>query len=296
MDKKTYKKSLVWLLIISTIFRSILAFFTEFGNDEVYYTLYAAFPDWSHFDHPPMVGWFIQITSLNGLIHSELFVRLGGILSCTASTIIMYKLARLLANDRTGWYAALIFTSSLYVSIISGVFILPDSPQLLFWVAALYFFAKAFRRPRFTKTENRAMLFAGIAVGLALLSKYTSIFLWFGAGMYILVYQRDWLKNRYFYYSVIISFVLFLPVLIWNIQNDFISFGFHTERVEIQETSIQWLFFAQEILGEILYNNPIVWLLVMFSMVLAFTRRWCGEKLVRRYLLLTGVPMILLFW
>jgi 4-amino-4-deoxy-L-arabinose transferase-like glycosyltransferase len=25
--------------------------------DEAHYLLYAAYPDWSYFDHPPLVGW-----------------------------------------------------------------------------------------------------------------------------------------------------------------------------------------------------------------------------------------------
>jgi len=43
----------------------LIACFTELGNDEVYYYTYALQPDWNHFDHPPMVGLLIRLTTIN---------------------------------------------------------------------------------------------------------------------------------------------------------------------------------------------------------------------------------------
>lgn len=49
----------LWSIIISSVLiRGFLAWYVELGNDEVYYWTYALYPDWSHFDHPPMVGFF----------------------------------------------------------------------------------------------------------------------------------------------------------------------------------------------------------------------------------------------
>ncbi len=80
MDKKTIYRSLVILIVISTIIRLFLAGFIEFGNDEVYYWTYALYPDLSHFDHPPMVGWVIQLFSLNLFFQDEVFIRLGAVI------------------------------------------------------------------------------------------------------------------------------------------------------------------------------------------------------------------------
>jgi hypothetical protein len=55
-----YKKHLAILIIVSFIIRCFISAFIEFGNDEVNYWTYALYPDLSHFDHPPMVGYFIQ--------------------------------------------------------------------------------------------------------------------------------------------------------------------------------------------------------------------------------------------
>ncbi|HSG68384.1 MAG TPA: hypothetical protein VK994_06745, partial [Bacteroidales bacterium] len=63
-------RALIILILLSLIVRGFLAAFLEFGNDEVYYWTYALYPDLSHFDHPPMVGFLIQLSTLDLLFDS----------------------------------------------------------------------------------------------------------------------------------------------------------------------------------------------------------------------------------
>ena len=84
------RRAVLWVIAISTLVRLWFAAATELGNDEVYYWAYAAFPDWSHFDHPPMVGWIIQLFTLNLRLDSEVFIRLAAVVSATMSTWLMY--------------------------------------------------------------------------------------------------------------------------------------------------------------------------------------------------------------
>jgi len=114
------------------------------GNDEAYYYTYALYPALSHFDHPPMVGWAIQLFSLNLHFSSEIFIRMAAVVAGTLNTWLMYAIGRQLHDERTGWYAALLYTASVYGFVIVGVFILPDSPQSVFWLSAILFLLKAF--------------------------------------------------------------------------------------------------------------------------------------------------------
>ncbi|MGE5424707.1 MAG: ArnT family glycosyltransferase, partial [Syntrophothermus sp.] len=129
MDKKI-RKYLLILILISFLIRAMAAWLIELGNDEVYYRLYALYPDWSHFDHPPMVGWIIQLFSLNLTLHSEFFLRLGFVVTGTFSTWIIFLIGKEISDDLTGLYAAILYTSSIYCSIIAGIFIMPDGPQV----------------------------------------------------------------------------------------------------------------------------------------------------------------------
>ena len=286
-------KYIAWLLIISALVRGFLAAFIEFGNDEVYYWAYAMYPDWSHFDHPGMVGWVMQIFSLNLLFHSEFALRLSSIIFMTIDTYIIYRLGCLVKNKLAGFYAALLYTASLYCFIITGVFIMPDTPLMLFALLAIYCFLLSFRGE--AEESAKHYLLAGLFAGLALLSKYSAIFIWVGVGLYILIYDRKQLKNIYLYLSALISIICMLPVLIWNMQNDFISFTFHGNRVSLFG-QLQPLDFLTEILGELGYNNPINYILIIIALVVFFRGRKYLDITGGRLLLCFALPFIGMFW
>ena len=104
----------------------------------MYYYTYAVQSDWNHFDHPPMVGWMIKLTTLNLHWLSALSMRIGAILCAAFATIIIFETGILLKNERAGFIAALLYSLSIYTTIIAGLFVLPDSPQLLFFTLSIY--------------------------------------------------------------------------------------------------------------------------------------------------------------
>lgn len=290
LNDNKIKKYLLWLLVISTVIRAFLAAFFEFGNDEVYYWTYALYPDWSHFDHPPMVGWVMQLFSLNLLFSDEFFLRLASVVFMTIDTWLFYRIGKEIKDSLTGFYAALLFTASLYGFVITGVFILPDTPLMLFMLLSLLSFIRYFKT-----SKNKYMLLGGLFAGLSLLSKYSAVFIWSGVGLYILLFDRKQLKNKYLYLSALISVVCLLPVLIWNIQNDFISFTFHGDRVSFFD-KLRPKYFLTELVGEFLYNNPVNFVMIIIALVLmARGKRVLNGRDVR-ILLTTCIPFIAVFW
>lgn len=291
-------KALIILLIISIIIRGFLAAFHEFGNDEVYYWTYALYPDWSHFDHPGMVGWMMQLFSLNLLFDSEFFLRLSSVIFMTINTWLMYLIGKELKNKIAGLYSALLFTASLYAFVITGVFIMPDTPLMLFLLLSIYLFIRYFKEKGDVSVEmhGRAslLLLAGLCAGLAMLSKYSAAFIWVGVGLYILIYNRKELKNKYLYLSILISAICLLPILMWNMQHDFISFNFHGDRVSLFGKP-RFDYLGTELAGELIYNNPIVYILIIIALVALFRKENKLDKFVSRLLLLTALPWIGIF-
>ena len=285
-------KYIGWLLIISVIVRGFLAAFIEFGNDEVYYWTYAMYPDWSHFDHPAMVGWMMQIFSLNLLFDSEFALRLSSVIFMTVDTFIIYKLGCLIKGKLTGLYAALLYTASFYAFVITGIFIMPDTPMMLFVLLSFYCFLSSFRAP---EEKGGAMLLGGLFAGLAILSKYSAAFIWVGVGLYVLLYDRKQLKNKYLYLAALITAVCALPILIWNLQNDFISFTFHGDRVSLFGIPKPGVFLG-EILGELGYNNPINYVLIIIALVAFFKGKKYLDSTSVRLLLCFALPFIGVFW
>ena len=105
----------------------------------------------------------------------------------------------------------------------------------------------------------------GLVIGLATLCKVHALFLWAGFGLFILIQKREWLSNPRLYTAAFITILCLAPILYWNIEYDFITYRFHSERVS--NTGIQLSTFFQEIGGELLYQNPIVFVLVWIAVV-----------------------------
>ncbi|MCX6277552.1 MAG: glycosyltransferase family 39 protein [Bacteroidetes bacterium] len=287
--------ALLILLAVSAVVRAFIAGFIELGNDEVYYWTYAKFPALSHFDHPPMVGLVIQAFSLNLWFDNEFFIRLGSVILGTASTWLIFLIGRLIKNPLTGLYAALLFTASFYGFVLSGTFILPDTPQVFFWLLSLYFLLKALSDESLSGKSKNLMLYAGVAVGLAFLSKYHSVFLLLGTFLYMLFYNRKWFLVKETYFSFFIFLLLTLPVVFWNIENQFISFTFHENRVGITESGLQLQYFLTEVAGQFFYNNPVNVVIIIAALVALIRKRSFLDVAYVRLLLLISLPLILLF-
>lgn len=289
--KKTKIHHYLWgLLAISALIRGFLAGFLEFGNDEVYYWTYALYPDWSHFDHPPMIGWIIQIFSLNLLFTSEFFLRLSSVVFMTINTYLIYLIGKEIKDNQTGFYAALLYTASIYAFVMTGIFILPDTPLSICMFLAVLQFIRYFQ-----KEKIKNLLLGGLFAGLAMLSKYSGVFIWIGVGLYVICYSRKEFKNPYLYLSVLISAICMLPVLIWNINNDFVSFAFHGDRVSLFG-KFHIKYFLEEVLGEFGYNNPVNFILIIIAVVALFKGKKYIADMPKHFLLLFCLPFIGLFW
>jgi len=300
-SKVDYPKKTIWLIGIAIIVKLALSFLLELGNDEVYYYTYAVQPDWNHFDHPPMVGWLIQLSTLNLHWVSTLSMRLGSIIVAAISTWIIFRTGALIYNERAGWIAALLYTCSIYTSIIAGLFIMPDSPQLLFFTGSIYLMSKWVVKPHLFSKMNWIVL--GLLIGLATLSKIHGLYLWAGFGAFILFHQIKTLKQPFLYIGIFITICAILPILYWNIDYDFITYKFHSKRV--LHAGIQLASFLQQMIGEFLYQNPLVYIscfipLVRFKKLKAIFQNQNTTNqqttLIVALLLWLSLPLIFLFW
>ena len=284
----SHPKAIYYIVFFNLFLRTIVAAFSNLGVDEVYYTLYAKYLDYSYFDHPPMVGWAIWLTTFGNTLETEFFVRLSAIILGAVNLILIYKIGCKIGNRRTGIIAALMFSGSFYASIIAGVFILPDTPQSFFWMLSLLFFIK------FIKNKNdNFLLFFGVFVGLALLSKYHAVFLWIGAFIYLFLKEKKSFFNPKLYFSLGLSFIIFLPVLVWNFVSPYSGISYHENRVITQGILPNFKNFFPEFFGEIFYNNPFNVFLIVASLVILL--RMPKETFRNNYvvfLLSTSLPLI----
>lgn len=280
------------IIAIATLVRCCVALTIGLGNDEVYYITYAQHLQWNYFDHPPMVGLLIKLSTLNLNLTNDFFIRLGAIFFGAINTFLVYKICCFIKNKKAGIVAALLYSGSLYSSIIAGLFILPDSPQLFFWLLSVFFVLKIVSNQDFSKQQNLNLLFFGLYSGLCIMSKVHGVFLWFGFGMFVLFYKQSLLKNPFLYLSFLTTLLVISPILIWNIDNNFITYNFHSQRVAI-DNSINFSSFLREFVGGIFYNNPINFFLIVMTLIAVFKNKIELNVDIKRIVLWLSLPLIL---
>jgi hypothetical protein len=285
---------LLWLIAMTTAIRLLLASQLELANDEVYYWTYALFPDLSHFDHPPMVGVLAQLSTLNLWLADDFFLRLGPIILSAFNTWIIFSIGCKVKDELTGWFAALLYSSSIYGSLISGFSLIPDAPQVFFWLLTLKLMIEVLPEIQITNRLRMKMILIGLLAGLAMLSKYHSVFIWFGILLFVVFNNRKWLMDYSLYVSGILSGIVLSPLLIWNIRENFISFTFHGDRVA-PVWEIRPDYFLTEVIGQFAYNNPFNVILIVVAMIAL----WKGKNFMaspfKWILLLNALPLWLLF-
>ena len=278
------------VLAIHFLVRLGIALSLDLGVDEAYYVFYGQYPQWSYFDHPPMVGWLVWLTTMGLSNPSVFFVRLGPLLINTLVLVVTYRIGVLLKDRKAALIIVCLVAASFYNSVISGVFLLPDAPLVLFWMLAIWAFLS------YIKTEQDHFLWLhGCFSGMAMLCKYQSAFLVLGALVWLLKYKPGKLPLRWFIPSLVVPAIVFLPVLLWNVRHGMVSYDLHSSRIGNADLAVKWHFLLSELAGQWFYNNPVVVVLVATSLWRPSRFKHAAARMpYASYLLAVSVPLIAL--
>lgn len=214
--KSLFPPAFLYFLLIWTLMNILQGIFTEITEDEAYYWMYAQYPDWGYFDHPPMISLFIKIGST--LFKGELGVRLITILAQTTCICLIWWIIDEASRETKKIQTFFVITASVVMLQVYGFIATPDSPLLLF--TALFLAAyKLF-------LEQKSIWAVGLLViamtGL-LYSKYHGVLVIF----FVLLSNPKILLSYRFWLAGLITILLFTPHMIWQFQYDFPSFQFH---------------------------------------------------------------------
>ena len=282
----------LWLLIlVGTTLRLLFAASLGLGVDESYVVAAGRTIRFGYFDHPPAVWWLSSLTAQLAGSAAPVIVRLPFILLFALSTWLVYRLGAHLFSPRAGLWAAVTLNLSPLFGIAFGTFVLPDGPLDAFLLAAALFLA--FALEALGSAAFVWWLLAGLALGLALFSKYSAILVLAGAFLYLCASprHRGWLARPAPWLAVLVAFLVFSPVLLWNFHHHWISFAYQGGRAGsfALHPLAPFIVFG----GEALFLLPWIWLPLVLSGVGALRS---GPGAWRGWLLLClGLPAILLF-
>ena len=210
----------IWVAVgIIFAARAIGAFFLPLTGDEAYYWEWSRRLAAGYVDHPPAVAWTIWL--FGHFAASPGLVRLGFVLNGAIATGALAACATQIGRDkRAGAVAALVFSITPLASIAFGS-AGPDGPYLMFWCLGLWFAARAFEY-----RERRDFILLGLALGGVMLSRVFGFALVAGILAYALLPQQRPVWRAGLWVSLGISLVVYSPFLIWNAENDWVTFAF----------------------------------------------------------------------
>jgi 4-amino-4-deoxy-L-arabinose transferase-like glycosyltransferase len=267
-------RAVLLLILAATLLRLALAAITDLGLDEAYALAVSRHFQLSWFDHPPLTFWITgAIQTLFGPDVPTVILRLPFIALAAATTWLLFSLTEKHFGDVAALWAAALITAAPFFFLSAGSWLVPDGPLALFLVVAALALTGIVldetRSPRW-----RYWLLAGAALGFALLSKYHAVLFALGAVIYFAARPslRFWLLRPQPYVAVLVAFVLFTPVLIWNAQNDWASFAFQLGRGAAVGGSSPEIV-IRLFLTETAYLLPTTALLLVVALVRAVTKR-----------------------
>lgn len=281
MEKLLNGRNATLLVGVLIAWRLYLSASLQLHPDEAYYWLWSRNLDIGYFDHPPLVAYSIWLTTL--FSKSELWVRFSGTLvSLVLSGLIWHMALQLFRNVQVAAGSVILF-NALPLTTMGLVVITPDTPVLLFWAVSVYLFWQTLRG------EQAWHWYAlGVALGLALLSKYTAILLLPCLLVYlVLTDDRRWLKTAHPYLALLIGFLCFLPVLYWNSQHDWVSFTFQLKN-GLNSEGYTLAKVGEYLGGQLLIIGPIAWAVGVWAAVVGIFRK-DRETLL---LVCTSLPVI----
>ena len=272
------------VFVLSIALLSIRIFFISgplLVDDEAYYAMYARHMSWGYIDHGPVVAFIIGIFTLLG--ENDFTVRLGSVFLMTSLSAILYIVGRKYFNERSALIISLSLTANLLFHT-NAIIITPDSPLAFFSILSILFYYIAYFK------DQRYIYIGGLMLGMAMLSKVSALFPAIGIAIFPILVKdkRYWLKNIHYYGSFIIAFLVFVPFIIWNIENNmaFVRYqGSHITRGgTINQFAELWLGLAL-LIGPLFFYSSVIRPLVNL-------RNWSVISIEMKYFtIVTGIPL-----
>lgn len=264
-DKEHHK--FLYFIAFVALLRLSLAPFVGLGVDEAHYVLYALHLDLSYFDHPPLVGW-IQYIFASIFGYTEFGARAAAILIGVFSSIFIYKLIFDINKNSNEAFIAILALSASFLFNALFLMLMPDTLLFLLILPIIFTTIKIEKSNKLS-----SWLLLSFLLGLGGLAKYTAILFIIPIVLYIVIKKRyNLFLSPKLLASVVLAFLMILPVFIWNIQNNFSSFIYQSSHV-IGSGTINWSGFLTSILSQLGAYNPLLAPLAFFGVYKAFTSK-----------------------
>lgn len=199
--------------------------------------------------HPPFAGWVTYW--VYSLFKTDLSIYVLSQLCIIFGFYFIYKLARKFLDVRQSVLSVVLLEGCWVYGYITGYYGFNPDVILLFFLPLLtYIFCNCME-----KNTPRNWILLGLVAGVCFLNKYQTALVILPMATWAFMFKRETFRNKYFYLSVILAFLIFLPHLLWLIRYEFFSILYF----EGELTDNSWI-------GHII--APLKFLIVQISVII----------------------------
>jgi hypothetical protein len=262
--------ALIWAIALAKLVFHIY-FNNRYGyfRDEFDYMSCGDHLQWGYVDQPPLIPFLIHVS--RALLGDSL--RAIRFVPALASSLLVVQtglLARELGGRRYSLFLAALCTVVAPQYLSNGSLLGTNCLEPNLWMGCAYFVILAIKR-----NDLRYWVWFGVCAGIGLEEKYSIAI--FGAGIVagvLLTEQRRFLLSKWIWLGGAAAFLIFLPNLLWNMQNHwpFVEL-MHNIRAEGRDVILGPLGF---LLQQLLAVNPVlapVWLGGLFALLFSKSLR-----------------------
>ncbi|WP_232817855.1 ArnT family glycosyltransferase [Winogradskyella tangerina] len=251
-----------------------------YHRDELLHLSVSEHMDWGFMEFPPFIG-FIGKLSYWFFDYDLLGVRLFPTLAGVAILVLCCVMAKELGGKFGAVFLAGICILAFVPFYRNHTLFQPVAFDQLFWALGFYILV------RYINSKNRNyLILVGITLGFGLLNKYTMLVWAFGVFVGLFFFEKSRLyRNKWLYISGLVALLLFIPNIIWQINNDFPLVA-HMQRLnESQLESISpWEFILDQV-----EMAPIFIMFICGFIGLFFSKRLKNYKFI-------GIACLVIFF
>jgi 4-amino-4-deoxy-L-arabinose transferase-like glycosyltransferase len=236
-----------------------------------------------------MVAWWIWAsTSLFG--DGTFGVRALSVVGAAIASYALFATGRNIGlGVATSARGAIWFNATILIGA-GAILMTPDAPSVMFWALTVWVVSDIRRTG-----EGWLWLLAGLFAGLGCLSKYTDMFLGIGIVLWLALDRdaRRWFLSPWPWAGAVVAIVTFLPVVLWNAENKWMSFEKQFGRIPAD--SIQPGYVAEFIASQAGLLNPLIAIFVAIGAWLAVRsvfRRRQGDDGALVFLITLCAPLV----
>ena len=285
-----------WTLVIVvavTALRVLILNLTDLnlGPDEAQYWYWSTDLAAGYYSKPPMIAWLIAgATAVCG--DGEACIRTPSPLLYGLAALFVFGAARVLYGVRAAFWSAL-FVILLPGISLSAALITTDVPLLCFWAMATYGLANLLGR---APSEGRlTAILTGVAIGLAMLSKYAGAYFLLGLGVAAIFDRR--VRGHVLGWNgalmLLAALAVFSPNIVWNLHHGFATVSHTAYNAGLGGKMFNFDRLADFFGAQFIVFHPILMGVILAGLIVGLRRmRWPHVKADDIVLICLSLPVI----